>query len=117
MSDTIVSLLHDIVEVGDRLCTAITTRQMDAIHDCLEERAELLVQLEQYEDVLSQHPKWDAITEELAHQHERIQRAFDEYKTDIETELEELNNYREAQSAYHEPDRPSRQILKREVRG
>lgn len=117
MSDPIVSLLDDIVAVGDRLHTAIATKQLDAVHDCLEERSELLVRLEEHEEVLTEHPAWSSVTEELARQHERIQQALDTYRETLEDELEELNDYRQAQSAYHRPDDPSRQILNREVRG
>lgn len=117
MSDPIASLLDKIVEVGDRLCTAITTKQMDAIHDCLDERSELLTQLEQYEGVLTEHPGWNEVNEELARQHDRIQKAFDGYREDLETELEELTGYKRARSAYNEPEQPSRQILNRKVQG
>lgn len=117
MSDPIPSLLDKIVDVGDRLCSAITTRQMDAIQDCLDERSELLVQLEQHEGVLTEPPRWEEVNDALARQHERIQDAFEEYREDLKTELEELTSYKQARSAYSEPDQPSRQILNREVRG
>ena len=118
-SNNLTSLFEDIVDVGERLCTAISERELDAIHDCLEERSELLVQLEKIDEneTIEDHPRWETINEQLGKQHERIQQAFANYRDDIEDELQQLNGYREAQSAYEAPDDGSRQILNNKVRG
>jgi hypothetical protein len=119
-STSIASLLDSIVDIGDRLFTAIKNREMEEIQDCLEERSELLVALTDYEDseAVVDHSEWLVINEKLSRQHERIRKAFQEYREAIKRELEEVSDYREAQSAYSEsPEKPSGQIINRKVQG
>ncbi len=116
---TLGSLLDEIVDAGERLCTAIANRELSTVHDCLAERSDLLARLEKISDELTveDHPQWEAINEQLRQQHERIREGFEEYRDDIEDELQQLNGYREARSAYTTPDDGSRQILHKNVEG
>ena len=106
------SLLHTIYALGDRMCAALESNDLDAFFGLLEERTVLIDQLATFDHPSEVDSNWADLAPALNQQQHRINRALGAQEQQVSEAIGAHYRFRNARQRYHERPAHSRFLNK-----
>lgn len=103
MPDASLPLLQNLLDLGERMITALERGEMDTYFTLLDERGTLLDRILDYRHPSEIDPGWKAAAEALALQHEAIMEIAASNSRRMQDAITRIEQVKEAQRSYHRP--------------
>ena len=109
-------LLEEIYALGERMCAALESEDVDAFCAMVTERGALLDQLNGCPNSVELSGEWDRVAAQLRDQHGALTAAISRQETRLQKTLGSVNRFKDAQRSYAGAE-PRGGILHNHVQG